>query len=339
MKQKWFIVPYSITHFLVDFACAIFMYHFIGGTRYWYISMLLYNFCAFAMQMPFGLLVDRVNKNALFAGLGCFLVAAAYLMKAFPISAVLIVGIGNAFFHVGAGTDVLNSSKKASLLGIFVSPGVFGIYYGTMYGVRDLLIIKWFPVILLSIGIVLIFMDFIADKSLSSHNRQISFESIKNPDAVLATVCFFIIVVVRSYLGFKKFTWGADAHWGTFLICAVVFGKAMGGILSDWFGIKKVAFLSLAASTIMFVCSNNPVCGVLAILFFNMTMPITLWAIAKIMSGVKGFSFGMLTLALFVGFLFTYFSNQISYHSPVATALLALISLAVMMLGMKKGVE
>ena len=45
------------------------------------------------------------------------------------------------------------------------------------------------------------------------------------------------------------------------------------------------------------------VCGALALFCFNMSMPITLFALAQAMPGCKGFSFGLLTFALFLGFL------------------------------------
>ena len=46
--------------------------------------------------------------------------------------------------------------------------------------------------------------------------------------------------------------------------------------------------------------------GVLALFLFNITMPITLFALAQTMSGCKGFSFGLLTFALFLGYLPSY---------------------------------
>ena len=41
----------------------------------------------------------------------------------------------------------------------------------------------------------------------------------------------------------------------------------------------------------------------LAVFCFNMTMPMTLWALSQIFAQAKGFAFGTLTCALFVGFM------------------------------------
>jgi FSR family fosmidomycin resistance protein-like MFS transporter len=48
---------------------------------------------------------------------------------------------------------------------------------------------------------------------------------------------------------------------------------------------------------------ESPVVGILAILLFNMTMPITLTALSNILYHNKGMAFGLLTFALFIGVL------------------------------------
>jgi FSR family fosmidomycin resistance protein-like MFS transporter len=85
--------------------------------------------------MPLGIIADKLNRNYLFAISGCVLIGFAYGLVHIPIAAVVIIGIGNAMFHIGGGIDVLNiSEKKLGALGVFVSPGAFGVYYGTMFG-------------------------------------------------------------------------------------------------------------------------------------------------------------------------------------------------------------
>ncbi|MDR1204719.1 MAG: hypothetical protein LBL26_04455, partial [Peptococcaceae bacterium] len=120
---------YSAAHFLVDFACAFLMFRAAAGTPDWYLCVLLYNFCAFATQMPLGVLADQWDRNSLFAAIGCVLVGAAFGLRYFPVAAAVTLGVGNGMFHVGAGVDVLNiSEEKSGALGVFVSPGAFGIY-------------------------------------------------------------------------------------------------------------------------------------------------------------------------------------------------------------------
>lgn len=334
MKNKGMIVPYSLAHFLVDFACANFMFRYGYSLELWYILVILYNFCAFALQMPFGLIVDKWNKNALCAAFGCILVAGAYLFSPITLPATVILGMGNALFHVGGGTDVLNSStKKASMLGIFVSPGAFGIYYGTMLGKQGTAPSLAFVIALVVMAIFIVFLDYFPSHRLASNNVPVSFQMEGNSGAI-AVACFFFVVLLRSYMGMKKFEWGAE--WGNWLICAVVFGKAAGGIIGDIFGLKRTAFLSLSYATILFAFCDEPVLGIAAIFFFNMTMPITLWAVAKVLKGCRGFSFGLLTVALFLGMLPSYFADGIIYHSHIESTAIAFVSLCILMFGLKK---
>ena len=49
-------------HFLVDFACAFLVFRFLGRSGELSALLLAYNFCAFAVQMPLGLLAAFVWK-------------------------------------------------------------------------------------------------------------------------------------------------------------------------------------------------------------------------------------------------------------------------------------
>ena len=93
---------------------------------------------------------------------------------------------------------------------------------------------------------------------------------------------------------------------GIFVIFAGIasaVGKLIGGILADRFGSKWTGVLSLVISGCLFCIPNNAIAGILACLIFNMTMPVTLKGAANAIAGYEGFSFGLLTFALFLGYL------------------------------------
>ena len=50
--------------------------------------------------------------------------------------------------------------------------------------------------------------------------------------------------------------------------------------------------------------------GVMGLFFFNMTMPITLYLAADILERYRGFAFGILTFAIFIGYLPAYFGYR-----------------------------
>jgi FSR family fosmidomycin resistance protein-like MFS transporter len=79
-------------------------------------------------------------------------------------------------------------------------------------------------------------------------------------------------------------------------------GKALGGILADKFGLGWVGISSLAISAVLLgFYSSFPLCGMIGIFLFNMTMPITLVMLANTLKGREGFAFGLTTLALILG--------------------------------------
>ena len=113
MKKDLFIVgTYSVLHFIIDMMCAIVMMALVSplvsGTSSYIIAFILYNMFAFAFQLPFGIIADKLNKNAIVSALGCVFVAMALVFTKLPLLMCILAGIGNALFHVGGGVDVLN---------------------------------------------------------------------------------------------------------------------------------------------------------------------------------------------------------------------------------------
>jgi len=326
---------YSITHFLVDFACAFLMFRNIAGTPDGYLCVLLYNFCAFAMQMPIGLLADKLNRNYLVADAGCALVALAFGFAQIPVFATVVMGLGNAFFHIGGGIDVLNiSEKRLGALGLFVSPGAFGVYFGTMLGKSGEFPSLFLPLVLL-VAAVLIIAVYRNQKGTYPENAEFSLKGINSGRALTVIACLFLVVCVRSFVGLAmNFPWKSAGYWGTALICAVVFGKTIGGFAVDRLGLKWMAIISLGLAALLFLLPEIPAVGVAAVLLFNMTMPVTLWALAKTLRGAKGFSFGILTFGLFLGFLPVYLGVNVPAIYSWGYALLAAVSLLFLVAGL-----
>ena len=272
------------------------------------------------------------------------MIAAAYGLAGLPIIATVIIGLGNAAFHIGGGIDVLNvSSEKLKALGIFVSPGAFGVYFGTIFGRGEQELTL--PVVTaLTIAAIIIFTARRIWAQLYLDNEPFDPKPVdptptgkdnKNSKILIAITCFFLVVTLRSYLGLSiDFTWKGIGYWGLALVCASAFGKAAGGFLADRFGLKKTTTITLGIATVLFILPQIPLAGVTAIFLFNMTMPITLWAMAKVFPKAKGFSFGLLTFALFAGFLPVYLNVltlPVWMYAPIA-----LLSLSILYLGLRK---
>lgn len=325
----------SVGHFWVDFSCALLMFARISGTGEWALCALLYNFCAFALQMPIGLLADRLSRQGRLAALGCTLVTAGWAISPVPAAAAVTAGLGNACFHVGGGIAVLrDGGDRAAPLGIFVSPGAFGIYFGTLLGRRD-----GFPGWVSAVGLVLFALAFLFMEHLEHRAGETPAlaEGPPAPDrnTLLVLICCFLVVVLRSYLGMVlSFPWKTGG-WAPALTCALVLGKAAGGFLGDRLGMVRAAILSLGLAAVLFCLSGSPWAGTAAVFLFNMTMPITLWAAARLLP--PGFAFGTLTFALFLGFLPVWLGWPALLTGGTGYAAGALCSLALLALGLKRG--
>lgn len=336
MAHKKMLAVYSAAHAVVDFSCAFLVWRAMEDSPHLGIALLFYNFCAFALQMPIGLLADGWNRNSLVAAAGCAVVAFAYLPVLPAIAGAVIAGIGNGLFHVGGGLDVLNDSEqKSAALGIFVSPGALGLYLGGILG-KGANIPYLLPVLLLLVtgGLIL----------LTARRTYSGFRSLNAPaeikasrqDIVLAGL-LTAVVVLRSYMGFHQtLPWKGEGRWGLIVTIALVLGKAAGGFLCDRLGARRAAALSLLLCSVCYLFSANPICGTAAVFLFNMTMPITLWAAARLFPGGKGFAFGLLTFALFLGYLPTCLGWSSLFLAPWVNAAGALLSLLLLLGGLRK---
>ena len=67
--------------------------------------------------------------------------------------------------------------------------------------------------------------------------------------------------------------------------------------------------------------------GIAALLLFNMTMPITLYLLVSKLPQLSGFCFGLLTFALFLGFLPEYFGLRAIVNGNIIGSVGSIISL------------
>ena len=289
----------SLQHFLVDFICALTMYNVIMKQGSNASSILLYNFCAFALQMPLGLVADVLKRqnNNLIALL--YLLVAAALLACGLSGSVILLGTGNSLFHLGGGIITVDQDKRNGFkgrgLGSFVAPGAIGLVLGTILKSRAVFLITAALVIYLILlaGLWLVLKD---DDELT--DTQIVLEK----DMWPVIIGCLIVVVLRSYVGMSVFfSWKNTTSLVITSVICVAAGKMLGGFAAAKWGIRKTTAASLAVSAICYLLSENVLAGHLALLMFNMTMPLTLYILTERMKSTVGFAFGILTFALFLG--------------------------------------
>lgn len=324
------VFSYAAMHFLVDFVCAWAMFSFFSSGPEGYLNILIYNFCAFALQLPLGTLLDLQKDRRRLPLI--WSVSGAALTVAGALIHPAVLGLGNALFHVGGGMDVIHGdfahNRKGADLGVFVAPGALGLYLGGLIGRENgTFLILLFAALLLVGPACLLF----ARHEPAAGNPAV--KPCRNGTGVLI-VCCFAVVVLRSWAGLSiSFSWKAEL--GLVSVLAVALGKAAGGILAVKFGVAGTMTTSLLLSSLCFLLGNHPVFGILALFLFNMTMPVTLYMLAKNLPHLAGFSFGLLTFGLFLGFLPVYAGFAPPLSPAVFGFLVSLISLALLWLGRK----
>jgi len=321
-----------VGHFWVDFACAFLLFRTLRLESDWEELLICYNFCAFAVQMPLGLLADRLGQDHRVAASGTVLVALAYGISGFPWLTAILTGLGNAAFHVGAGLETLSLSRdRAGPLGLFVSPGAIGLFLGVLCGKSTWIPLWALPVILVVTAAALI------GTGIPRCAPPLGCEGAKIRAIGVPLLMLLAVVVLRSYVGMSlTFPWKSEGRWALVLTLALAAGKAAGGYLADHFGFLRVAGGSLLLAAILLFGAGNSVCGTAAVFLFNMTMPLTLWAVAQLLPEIRGFAFGLLTFGLFLGFL------PVALGAPGLSgsmaAAWALVSLVLLLPGLRKAV-
>jgi len=285
----------GVTHFFVDFACTALLGQLSRRLPYEQLiaCAILYNCLAFAFQLPIGALADLLGSDTVTAAIGCFLVATGGYFPQ-PLVLCLLIGLGNACFHAGAGREILlKSGGKAAAVGRFVAPGALGIFFGPRFGFYS-------PasgsLILLLLGGALLLRG-------KGENAVKPFPLGRR--SILMAVCMFLTVLLRSYIGtVLRYPFLSSFGWALSFSLCVFGGKFLGGILADRFGsLRSSLFTQLFATAFLVLSVFFPVLVLPGILLFNATMAVTATALYRSFPRAPGAMFGLTTLALFLGVL------------------------------------
>ena len=254
-------------------------------------------------QSLIGYISDN-NTKINFGIIGTISLLLAYLIYGLSniniYVSLIVLCFGNCCLHVsGAESTLKTSNGKLSPAAIFVSGGSFGVITGKLLaktGINPLVLLipicSMIPFIILS--------DSYKEKNDNTDNFNYVKNSI-NPFLIIIIAVF--VVIVRGYMGYGIPTsWNKTITQTVLLFFTMGIGKALGGILSDKFGIKKIAILSTLVA-IPFLCFGDKVMivSLIGVMFFSMTMAITLGILVSVLKKTPGLAFGLTTIGLFLG--------------------------------------
>ncbi len=363
---------YSILHFLVDGVCAFAMFGYFAAGDNWYLNVLLYNFCAFAMQMPLGVVLDGLNgkeRPSKYPSSFAFAVLGVGLTLIGAFTHPVVLGLGNALFHLGGGVGTIHEDEakgwKGRGLGVFVAPGALGLYIGTQLA-KSAGMLGWMWVI--AAGVVMFLClewgaQVLRQKTVSRRRGMVDLGQAEDNErpwqgagtgairvqntagtpgsgAVWLAMGCLSVVILRSYIGMAvSFSWKITLLAGTVAVCAVVLGKVAGGFAAAGFGARRTVVVSLGLAAVCYLLSENMIAGIMALFLFNMTMPITLYLLVQRLKRLPGFAFGLLTFGLFLGFLPVYLGETIPVDGRLVGCVGSLVSLVILWLCVGRQVQ
>jgi FSR family fosmidomycin resistance protein-like MFS transporter len=335
------LIVYGVIHFLVDATCSGMVVSignpYRGGSWELWSAAALYDGLAFGAQVFFGLAVDHWRWPRTAAAAGCVVTALAIpLLGVSTGLAICAAGLGNALFHVGGGSISLNVTPgRATGPGVFVGPGALGLAVGTSLG-RYGLFWGWpFVVLLLGASVVVYALAHPVISYDRSGVRLRGNHSRATWAAVLVLLLFTISV--RALIGMAvPMPWKSDVALLTILTLAIVAGKAFGGMLADRFGWFRVAAACLILSTpLVSFGAGMPGLAIPGMFLFQVTMPVTLAAVALLLPGRPAFAFGVASFALVAGAapVFTVFRPV--FGMPILSFAISLASAGTLIAGLR----
>lgn len=347
----------------------------------WY---LIYSFCAFVLQLPLGVLLDSLlsgKRHSLrsqqYAPFG-FALAGGVLTFIGTFSSPIILGLGNALFHVGGGVQTIREDRLhqgcGRRLGVFVASGALGLFIGRMAGKSLAFGLIWIlgcgaAMAILYFWIFLLHRrqkpgspvngdnlenrtekligdrigDHIDDRPgihiedpmrdhIEDKRSLVSVRKLSAADMVILGGCF-LVVILRSLVGFEvTFSWKTTVWMSLLATLAVVLGKMAGGLAASGKSRSYVILLSLSFSALGYLFSDFVPAGLLALFLFNMTMPVTLQMLVDAFPAWPGTMFGLLTVALFLGYLPHYASVSLPLSGKWIGMAGSLVSMIVLLL-------
>ena len=303
---------YFYLHFVTEVIWFYVLSRIIGNAGFLWVCPLIYDSLAFVPQSLIGYLSDLYPKIN-FGIIGTFLLVIGLItfeLNLLPgkFTEIIILCLGNACLHInGAEITLRSSNGKLSHSAIFVSGGSFGVITGKLLSRShiSLLLLSLFGITMIPFILLAEYyrkeLDNKPCQNFNYHNPKI------NPKIIILLAV--IIVIVRGYMGYGLPTsWNKTTIQTILLYCTMGLGKAFGGILSDTFGIRKVALLSMfLALPFLLVGDNLMTISLIGIFMFSMTMSITLGLLVSVLKTNPGLAFGLTTIGLFLGTLPIFF--------------------------------
>ena len=235
---------YAYIHLITEIACFYFLEKVTGNWRFIWLIPFIYDGMAFVPQALIGYISDKFHKiNFSLIGIGLMVISyiLCFGLNINLYTCLIMLCLGNACIHInGAEVTLKTSNGKLSHSAIFVAGGSFGVISGKLLATS---IVPYWGILFLVITTIPFIL--LAKTYEKENDNCDNFNYANTKIASIAIILLAVFVVfVRGYIGY-----GLPTAWNKTIIQTVILyftmgiGKALGGILSDVFGIRKVAVM------------------------------------------------------------------------------------------------
>lgn len=297
---------YAYVHFVTEILCFYVLSQVLGDSIVLWLTPFLFDMLAFVPQSIFGYINDKHLKIP-FGPIGIVLMGIGlclFKLSTIDYIPIIIISIGNALAHVaGAEATLRSSNGNMRHAAFFVAGGTFGIILGKILGMHNYSFLLILLIILSGIPFSLIgdtYKEKVYNVKEPCKNYNYSNDQL-SPMVVIIFSTF--IVIARGYMGYGiPLSWNKTITQTIALYVTMGFGKALGGILVDTIGMRKTAFLSTIFSLPFLLFGDKiMMISIIGVMFFSMTMAISLGLIVSALKTKPGLAFGYTTIGLFLG--------------------------------------
>lgn len=208
--------------------------------------VLFYNVLSFLGQPLVALLLNTIKspKSVLVITL-LSLILGVFLFQNHTFIGVILIGVSSSIVHVVGGVESYGSRQRASDIGIFAAPGVFGLAVGGVmaYAKTDA------SLVLVSLSILLGVAYFVLNRNEEKKLDLKIAKLVDFEDHDLIMLLLLGVISLRSIVWNVFQTIHTHDYWTLLYFgMAAMLGKLFGGALSDRFGAKKFAYFSILSS-------------------------------------------------------------------------------------------
>lgn len=323
---------YFYIHLIVEVVCFYYLTSIHGSSAYLWTLALMYDLLAFVPQSLIGYLKDKYPKLDL-GLIGLILLIIAILSYGFNFNkkylGLIFLCLGNCCLHIeGANLTLKTSNGKLSHSAIFVGGGSFGVITGKLLAnIR----VPW-PIILVLLLTIIPFLQLTKTYKINDDCENFNYQNKKLKPSLIIFLAV-LVVIIRGYIGYGIPTSWNKTTFQTFLLFSSMgIGKCLGGIIADKIGVKKTALLSIICSIPFLLFGDNyMLISLIGVMFFSMTMAITLAILVSVLKKNPNLAFGFTTIGLFLGTVPVFFFKFTTYlANSIIILILSIICLIIL---------